>query len=457
MSRTRLIAKANDALIRLIALIFIGCALAAVTGRLSVHTVNDTASYINYPFDSLSDALLSTRTPGYPAFLAIATATIGLSVVPLLQVLLHATASWFLGEELLRRSMPIGAAMTAAFCLLVGCTATDHINTISTDAPAASLGVITSAFLMRTCRTGSLRDALFCAAFALLTIFVRPAYLFLIPWIATAGWLLVRRQNLSKTDTSADHAQPWTGLKISFAISLVVLAWMGTRKAVVSDFGIVPFGHQNLSAVLVQLVPTDTLRELPRPAAELGTMVADDLERQGFELPQKNGGGIPTLTLESQWGRINYGVIWPIARDAFADQDSLDVVPTPVLIHNRIGALNFAILRAAPDRYVRWLLLATRRAVWGTLANIAMHPVFLAMILVGCLRLVWRASHNTALGPINVPGGWGSYALVAVSYAVFSIGFVILSSPPIGRFADAGAIFIPGLIATLFVSSHTDN
>ena len=122
---------------------------AVLTGRLTVHLVNDSPSYIDYPFDSLSSALLSIRTPGYPLILAIVTSLAGLAVVPYVQVALHAIASWALSEALIERDMSTRAATAAGMCVLLGCTAADHINTVSTDAMAASLGVLTAAMLLR--------------------------------------------------------------------------------------------------------------------------------------------------------------------------------------------------------------------------------------------------------------------------------------------------------------------
>ncbi|MCA9139463.1 MAG: glycosyltransferase family 39 protein [Planctomycetales bacterium] len=435
--------KVSDATVRLIAFCLLGVALAAAGGRLSVHTVNDTPSYLNYPLGSLHDALLSIRTPGYPIFLAVVSATVGLQFVPVIQVLLHAVVSWFFGEELIRRGMPLRGAIAAAVSVMIGCTAVDHIQTISTDAPAASLGVLTATFLMRACRTSSLADMIACAVVATATIFVRPAYLFLIPWIAFAGWLLVERP-----------ARRTIGLRIAIAVALVVLGWMSMRKIIVSEFAIAPFGHQNLSAILVQTVTPETLRQLPGESGDLGRMIADQLERDGYQLPADNAGGIPTLTMETQWDVINYGVVWPIARDRYADQDALGIHAPAVLVHRRIGALNGAILSASPRGYLRWIVLAIRRSVWGTAANIAMHPIFLPIILAGLVWVVIRSSQRIPLSPIVLPEGWAALAIVAITYAAMGIGFVILSSPPLGRFADAAAIFLPGLVASLFVGGR---
>lgn len=434
----------------------IGLVVAAVTGRLSVHTVNDTPSYADYPFESLNEALLSIRTPGYPIVLAVIRSTVGLSFVPVFQVLLHATAAWILLEEMRARGMHFFAAFVVGLCVLLGCTAADHVHTISTDAPAASLGVIAAVLLMRFVRTLSATSAIGCGVVAVITIFVRPAYLYLVPWIAVAAWLLARRDWPRQPEKRRRAAR--RGLAVAVAVMIPVFGWMMLRKAVVDDFSLLPFGHQNLSAVLVQLVPVAVLRDLPTEdasARELGRQVAEQLELEGFELPRANRGRIATLTLEEQWGQINYGVIWPAARRI--DQQTADgnsPIDSRVRVHRMIGVLNGAILKAAPMNYAVWLASAVRRAVWGTAANIAMHPVFLIAILLGLGWLLKRASDPTPLQELPIPEGWSALAVVAISYVVFNVGFVILSSPPIGRFADAGAIFLPPLIASRLIATR---
>ena len=114
-----------------------------------------------------------------------------------------------------------------------------------------------------------------------------------------------------------------------------------------------------------------------------------------------------------------------------------------------VWALNWAILAAAPENYLRWLMLATRRAAWGTVANVVMHPLFLGLTVIGMFVLLFRACTRQTLGPVFIPEGWGTLAIVAVSYAVLGIGFVILTSPPLGRFADASAILLPSLVVCL--------
>jgi tRNA threonylcarbamoyladenosine modification (KEOPS) complex Pcc1 subunit len=456
MSKIPSVGGNGDAPIRWLAMVLIGLAVAAVAGRLAVHTVNDTPSYVDYPFDSLREALLSIRTPGYPILLAIVRSTLGLAMVPAVQVTLHATASWMLCEELRHRGMPTITAFVAGLCVLLGCTWTDHVHTISTDAPAASLGVITAVLLMRTVRTIGVASAIACGTAAVITIFVRPAYLSLIPWIAVAAWLLARRE--ASGDPSRWRRAVGSGLAVAICVTVPLVGWMGLRKAVVNDFALLPFGHQGLSAVLVQLVPPAVLRDLPTDgtAAELGRRVADALQREDFILPQSTSDRIATLTLEQQSEQVIYDVIWPTAREIDRQTAAAnDDVDSRVRVHRMIAAMNLAILKAAPRNYLRWLALAVRRAVWGTAANIAMHPLFLTAILLAIVWLLKRASDPQPFVCPPIPDGWPALVVVAISYLIFNVGFVLLSSPPIGRYADAGAIFLPAVIVTRFL--HTDS
>ncbi|WP_149497211.1 hypothetical protein [Roseiconus lacunae] len=444
-------------LLRWIVPLAIAFVLAAITGRLSVHHVNDSPSYLNYPFDSLRQAMLSIRPPVYPIFLRLAESSLGVAIVPLLQACMHAIACVCFGEELRRRGLSDRASLVAAFTVLAGCTATDHISTISTDAPAASLGVLTATLLMRTSRTGGLASSVGCGLAALLCIFARPAYLFLVPWVAIAGWMLNRCDRRRRLPAAADGRR---GLWIATHVGGVILIWMSCRAFIVHDFSFLPFGHQNLSAVAAQLVSPDDMRRYAGDAApatgELLRRVADDLERGDFRLPESAEASIPTLTLESQWGQINYGVIWPAAKAVGQRSADLDSeTPDRVRVHRLIGDFNRTIIANAPLAYARWIVLAIRRSVWGSLANLAMHPLFLAMILVAIVWLLVRSASGSTITLPPFAAGWYGFAIIALTYCIGSVGLIILTSPPIGRFADAAAIFLPGLLASPFIGDTT--
>lgn len=442
----------SDAGIRWGGFVVLGVALAAISGRLAFHVVNDSPSYLKYPLGDLPQMLQSIRTPGYPILLWLIDSTVGWTATPFVHVVLHATAAWALCEELLGRSMGRRRAIVAAFCVLIGCTAMDNINTISTDAPAASLGVLTAVFLMRASRRKSPGSVIACGLFSLTAIAFRPAYLFLLPWMTVCGWMLVRH----------DGGEGWSrfaGFRVSVAVLLVLIGWMALRKSVVNDFGLVPFGHQNLSAILVQTVPQETLRSLTGEGGELSSRVADQLLKDGFQSPEE-GRGLPTLTIENQWDLINYNVILPIASElenleTIDGGDSEDAIS--IRVHRRVADMNHQILAVSKRGYIRWLILAMRRSVWGVAANIMMHPVFLAMTMFATIWLLAKCISGVPMNPVAIPGGWSALAIVAITYAAMKIGFVILTSPPLGRFADAGAIFLPGLVAILLIAGTDES
>ena len=447
--------RLQDRLLRLVGYAVVALVLAGLFGRLRPHEVNDSPSYLSYSFESLQGAMLSIRTPGYPIFLAIVGSTIGLSFVPALQVLLHATAAWCLGEELLDRKMPEWSALAAGAAVLVGCTPTDHVHTLSTDAPAASLGVLVVVLLLRATRLQHWSWWVGCGCVAMLAIFVRPAYLFLLVWLPIAGALLHRHDRGVALLRGRPPLRVWHASLTAAAVLGVLLLWMTARKLVVNDFALVPFGHQNLSALLVQTLPSKKLEKLRGDGGELAKLVADRMTAGGFDAPDGRL-SLTTMQIESQWDRINYEIIIPAAHELESRREG-DLDGLSVREHRRIAAMNKAILSDAPKGYLRWLALGTRRAVWGSVANITMHPVFLGLILIGAVALVARVSSGTVLTPMVIPTGWSALALVGVSYAIFKIGFVILSSPPLGRFADAGAIFVPAILAALAFQPSRDS
>jgi len=67
-----------------------------------------------------------------------------------------------------------------------------------------------------------------------------------------------------------------------------------------------------------------------------------------------------------------------------------------------------------------------------------MHPIFLPLILLAFVLTLYRS----VVGDLFLPVTSGSPALdvltiVAITYLFAKLGFVSLSSPPIGRFSDA--------------------
>lgn len=425
--------------------IVVGCALAVgwLTGRLVPQTVPDTASYLRFSFAPLNEMLRAERTPGYPLWLLFWRQTFGLRFVPAAQIVVHATAAWMVWRELRRWELPPPERLAAMLAIGLGCTPMDHIHILSTDALAASLGVMTATLAMRWAReNGSAAVAVAMALVAVVAIFVRPAYLFLVPWIFLAGMLLCVRRG-----------SPWRGaatramLPVGLAATAII-AWMLLRLIVIGDFGIASFGHQNLSGVLVQLVSDEELQSLEGDAGRLAAAIAErksHLVETGHRFAEGDAGA--TMTLESRWDDMTYLVVIPAAASIAGDD--------PVAKHRLIGAMNREIVRVWPLRYGGWLVKAARRAAWGIAADIVMHPIFLAAGALALLVVLHRVLDRRPRPPVaDWPVGLDALAVVAVTYTAAHVGFVILSSPPIGRFSDAAAIFVPAWLAAAFLHSQ---
>lgn len=415
-----------------------GVLLAWLTDRLAVHLVSDSASYLDYSFSSLDQMGRSIRTPGYPLWLSLWRWTAGLQFVPLAQVIVHASAAWWLTLELRRLGMTTRQAVCAGVAVAIGCTPMDHIHTISTDSLSASVGVFVVCSLLHWSRIGRfLGWGAVTAILALAAIMLRPAYLFLIPWLLVAGSCL-RLINGRSLGSAINES-----LRVSLAALIPVVAWMLMRLIMVGDFGMLPFGHQNLGGVLVQLVSDEELKELSGDAGKLGQAVV--AQKEAFlQSGRAFAAGEPraTMTIDGRWDDMTYYVVIPAA-ESLVGGDSIEQ-------HDLISAMNHQIIRRYPVRYLVWLAKNARRGAWAIAADITMHPVFLAVTIGMLIWAMISATVGSAWGDAFEPTpAFRALTVVAFSYLTAKVGFIILTSPAIGRFSDAAAIFLPAWIGVL--------
>lgn len=427
--------------VSLLILMVLALIFAAVTGRLTAQHVDDTPSYVNYPFGSFSAALTSQRTPGYPIFISAIDLIFGMAMVPTIQWLLVCLAGWCLACELMAWNASPLSGFCAAMAIVFGCTSIDNQSILSTDALAASVGVFVVSSLLRWVRRqrGWFDGGVVVLA-SVAAIMIRPAYLSLIPWLLIAATLLCHRR-LDELSTSLSRRM-MSSVILSGSAAAFIVCWMLLRLVVVDDFGMLPFGHQNLAGVTVQLVSDVELlgvSEMTEPLAGEIIRQREIKVAQGYDFSDQYP--IAYMRMESRWNDLIYQVVVP-AIDGLTPND-------PIKSHREIGALNVAIITEYPLRYVRWLMLAGRRAAWAVAADMVMNPFFLAAIIAVVGWLFWRAIgwQQKFDGSVDAVFRYSSATLamfiVASSYFVVMVGFVILTSPPLGRFSDACAIFLP--------------
>ena len=358
----------------------IGVVSCAATGRLSVHAVPDTPSYLTYPLNDLDAALRSIRTPGYPCLLAIIRRITGsVELMPLVHLFLMFISAACLSRELRHWEMPWMVRWSAAWSVGFGCTMTDQVGELATDAPAAAVGVLTITALLAWGRRSNkvvqwLLVVLACTA----AISLRPAYLFLPVWVGVAGWLLLRLQSFPLSIATM------RAVCLTVCTTLPVVAWMLLRFFAVNDFGVIPFGGQNLTGVLIQIVSDDQLRALPGTSGQLATEIISERNQWVAQRGWFDGAEMEYMTWENRWHDATYHVVFPVFERRFPNDN--------VASHRAVQVFNRNIVLAYPDRYLVWLAKAARRAAWVIAADIVMHPIALLLIVLAITAVLLRTA-----------------------------------------------------------------
>ena len=78
-----------------------------------------------------------------------------------------------------------------------------------------------------------------------------------------------------------------------------------------------------------------------------------------------------------------------------------------------------------------------------------MHPIFLTAMFCLVIWLVYTAAAGKPCGVFENGIAMRSLTIITLTYLMAKLGFVILTSPGIGRFSDAAAIFLPAWLAVV--------
>lgn len=458
------------ALISLVAfIILLGTCWA--TNRFAPHLVPDSPSYTEYSFESAEAIATQIRTPGYPILVRFANGLASSNAnqaLVILHIALQAIAVGFLAIELAAWKFSTKTIVIASIAFAIGCTFWDHVNTIATDAPAMSLAAMIGIGVLRIWRTEW--TPRLCIAIGVLTTLVialRPAYLFLIPWLMLSVFI---RPNIT-------FSNRWIqALSIGSIPILALFGWCTFRSITVDDFGILPFGHQNMAAVTTQLLDAEELENLTGRLGELGKEIADRrIEMAAGDRAAADGLNLRPIadavpransytTIENRWDAMTYMVVIPAAENVAnrtLEVDDLAPGMQRVHQHKMLAELDRTIVRSYPVRYMRWIALAIRRGVWGSVADMLMHPIFfvatMGLVVAACVASI-RFNEKQTADPVRKytsnQAGLAALTWLAFSYWLFKIAFVSLTSPPIGRFSDAAAVWLPVWIAVAIVSRY---
>ncbi|MEP4685222.1 MAG: hypothetical protein ABJ015_26725, partial [Rhodopirellula bahusiensis] len=437
--------------------------------RFAPHLVPDSPSYTEYSFSSAEAVATQIRTPGYPVIVRLTKKLANenaMQALVVLHIALQSIAVGWLAVELAAWNFSRRTVVVACCAFAIGCTFWDHVNTIATDAPAMSLAAMIGIALLRVWRTGlTPRRCVVLGTMTVLVIAIRPAYLFLIPWLMLS--VFVR--------PGVTFSRRWVeAIGIGTLPAIALLGWCTFRWVTVDDFGVLPFGHQNMAAVTTQLLDAEELEALPDQLGELGKEIADrrvemaagdrvavdglDLRPIADAAPRADS----YTTIENRWDAMTYMVVIPAAEE-ITNRSTMgsDMSPDMQRVHQHqlLAELDRTIVRGYPLRCLRWIALAIRRGVWGSVADMLMHPIFFVVTMglavaacVASIRFNPMKTTDSLREHASNRAGLAALTWLALSYWLFKIAFVSLTSPPIGRFSDAAAMWLPVWIAVMLAS-----
>lgn len=419
----------------------VGTALG-LAGRLSPVRVPDTASYEEFSFASWHDALSAQRTLGYPVFLRL---TGGLDraqrLTPAVHVLLQAAAVGVLWRALAALGWSAWPSMIVASSLLYTNVFLRYVHTLTPDCLAASCAIAAAGgLLLIVAHPNRVRNWLLLAAMVLGTYQLRPAYLFvplLVPMLGGALYWL-------RADAPRRVVRSMALLAGLAAVSVVPLvAFALVRLWVVGQFGPVAFGGISVAGVVSSFVTPQDVERMPVSVQPLARAIAQLRQAQAAASPDFPVG--PTrsyMGIEGQFDASAWEVCVPAARAQCG-------AGWPEI--NR-GLMEYAaaVIRCRPGAYANWLAKAFVRGWYMIVSELIMNPLYLAVMLLLCgmqavivVQVRRSPAHVTRTLPDRSFWEFNTIALVALSFAGAKVLFVILTTPPLGRFMDAAGMFLP--------------
>lgn len=461
-------------------------------------TLDDTREYLEQSRASFQGNLSSYRTFAYPLFLrGIRVLSPEYRIVPLAHVVLHALAvvCFYFGLRALVSSDWL--AMIVASSLLYSNTLFWEGPEVLTDAPAASLGILTFGLLLmvvtkprRLWAWAALTVGLF------LTYQTRPAYQFLIVLVPALGALLVALVGPPRPRRLRQGLRVGVGLA---AIALVpFLAFCTLRWTVVGDFGLVSFDGYTLAGITSPFLTEDLVPKLPDEVQPLAKRVlnlrdwtaAGKLPPTLEHLDKKSlfvNDIIPLLRPEypppvyndfgdEDWGfsfdlrsviaqaqaedfqtdRFQWAICLPAAQEVTAHPEN------PVAINRALKRLALSIVKARPLAFLKHRLKVVWLVAVLTLVNNYAWVVLLSgLLLLGVTRQVLEVVHRLRLTTpaaqaVSIPardysGDVTLVSCIVVSFTFCSIVTVGLIAEPLRRYTDAGGVFLPALAALALV------
>lgn len=423
-------------------------AVATVGGLFVWHltVLPDSASYIETSKMSLREGLSSSRTMTYPLLLkAVSAISPDYALIPWVHLAIFFLVV-FLMDSALRR---YGAAPWQAFAVSTGIlwgASNWMIGALLTDFLGQMGAVATVAFLFWTVAEGknffAWAGLLLCLA---CSYHIRPAYLFLIPFIPCLGVLLLRI-----------HAK-WSGdfhrwkrllLSLSAGALLPYLAYCLMRLLMVGHFGLVSFGGSQSVGFAVEFLDRDMIEnEISERYRPFARELLAERERQGMPNAFDGNWRIHLKQWERNYNFNIFIISKPIVRRFYGND--------PVTYNREVGAFSLEVIGLRKGKYLQLYAYSCPRAVLKLFGRSLVLQVLvpLTVLLFAVRRWMFRRRRTAAIWDASPQerGVLLAVFLLAFFFFVTKIALVLAVLFVDSRYALPAGIFVPGLFCLLIL------
>ncbi|ABK42635.1 hypothetical protein Mmc1_0106 [Magnetococcus marinus MC-1] len=416
----------------------------------SVKHYPDSNSYLLLEKQTFIEALSHVRTMGYPAFAwALKTLTGSYAAVPVVQYVLHLLAALLLWYGLCVYGLRPWSALVVTLPVLFANIIRYFSHALLSDALGATLVVVVVALLLLyIARPWQWGYGVALAVAVFVAFQVRPANQVLVPMLVLVGGLLY---GMRPARLRSDGAMGfWSMLgRLSAAGFVPLLGFFTLRLLLVGHFGLVAATGIPLIGIAGSLITPDLLPQIREEVRPLAQTIVDDREKDGMEVPFSTLGWIRYGEWYRQYDWNNYhNTVLAHARRMHNGNH--------VMADQSLQQLAVQVLRLRFSYYAKWIMAAAGDALGVLLRrdfNLQLTGLLwlLAVLFYHTLRgmRVWRGKPIVAARDAQAMWEISVVVVVGLLYAGMATLLVILTAPPIERYLQNTAIFLPGVVALL--------
>lgn len=416
--------------------------LLAITGHLSPWISPDTAGY--FKLGSLPGSLGQPRNPLYAWLVGWWPGRF--AAIPAVQ-----TAIYMVSVVALYRALRVyGVSAMGSIAIAAGLLLSNVVllwsNAVHPEFPAVALALLSLAhlFLLATGR-GHLRNGIGLGVSLGLAYILRPTFLpavLLLPVL----YIVLRHLKGERTKVSA-----FIGVFLACAIPFIAMS--SVRYAAVRDFNIVSFGGFQMSGMAGLMLSPEVIERMPADVQPLANQILERRTRA------EERGDVIATPLNSTGQRsflsaaLGYYDLYARTYDSLLHGEiaKLQGNESWVEWNKRLMRLSLATVRAAPDRYVAWVIGGTTRAIGRLLVtNLPFVLGLIGLVAVYCVAL-WKGTARTTAGFTNALD-MNVILLLSLFYTAAAGALMVIVTFPAGRYLDSAGLFLPAIPIYLAMS-----